>query len=274
MNKGFVVLAQNTNEVNYVRCAEALAMSLHNVMPEAHVTLISDNIASSDYFDDVVPLPHGDLAKNNDWKLINDWQVYEASPYEYTIKLEADLYLPKSIDYWWDVLKQHDLVISTNIRNFQNELSTVRAYRRFIDDNNLPDTYNAITYFKKSDKAKKFFDIVRHIFNDWEEIKLNFKCNPDEKATTDFVYAIAAHLIGKENCTLPLFKDMSMIHMKQYINNLPSEDWTDVFIYEILSDTIRINTIPQMYPFHYHAKHFCDTLIKETESWKIKKNIY
>lgn len=274
MNKGFVVIAQNTDKINYVHCAEALAMSVKHVMPDANITLISDDVKTSKYFDEVVPLPYGDLATGSDWKLINDWQVYEASPYEYTIKLEADLYLPRSVDYWWDVLTPHDLIISSTIRNFQNEISTVRAYRRFIDDNHLPDTYNAITYFKKSDKAEHFFKLVKQIFNDWEEIKCNFKCNPEEKASTDFVYAIAAHVLGKENCTLPLFKDMSMIHMKQYINNLPSEDWTDIFVYEVLQDTLRVNTIPQMYPFHYHAKHFCEILLKEGESWTTKKNTY
>ena len=51
-----------------------------------------------------------------------------------------------------------------------------------------------------------------------------------------------------------------MVHMKQWINGLPSEDWTDVLIYETLPETLRINTVPQMYPFHYHVKTFADKL--------------
>ena len=33
MNKGFVILAQNTKTVDYIHCAEILARSIKNVMP-------------------------------------------------------------------------------------------------------------------------------------------------------------------------------------------------------------------------------------------------
>lgn len=250
MDKGFVIMAQGDD---YVKCAKALERSIKNVMPNANVTIITTEM-----------LPHGDQAIDTDWKLQNDWQVYEASPYEYTIKLEADMYLPKSIDYWWDVLKEHDVVVSTTARNFKQEITPVRAYRRFIDDNKLPDTYNGLTYFKKSERAEQFFKVVRDIFENWDEYRAILKCNKDELATTDWVYALACHIIGVEHTTLPTFKDMSMIHMKQFINGTPSEDWRDVLVYEILPNTLRVNSIPQMYPFHYHLKDFCDTILENT----------
>jgi hypothetical protein len=262
MSCGYVILAQNTKEVNYVKCAEVLARNIKNIMPDANVSLISDDVDYSKYFDKVIALPYGDLDPTGDWKLINDWQVYEASPYDYTIKLEADLYLPQSIDYWWDVLQQRDVVISTNIRNYKQEISNVRFYRRFIDDNKLPDVYNSLTYFKKSDLAEKFFKTVRDIFENWPEYRSVLKCKIDEKASTDWVYAIACHILGVENTTLHSFKPMSMIHMKQFINDLPTEDWTDKLIYEISTNNLRVNTYPQLYPFHYHVKSFCDKLEK------------
>lgn len=262
MSRGYVILAQNTEEVNYIKCAEVLARNIRKVMPNSNLSLITDDIDYSPYFDKVIALPYGDLDPKGNWKLINDWQVYEASPYEYTIKLEADLYLPQSIEHWWDVLQQRDVVISTTIRNFKQEISNVRFYRRFIDDNNLPDVYNSLTYFKKSELAERFFSIVRNIFENWDQYRNILKCKIDEKASTDWVYAIACHILGEENTTLRGFDAMSMIHMKQFINDMPSEDWTDKLIYEILPNTLRINTYPQMYPFHYHVKSFCDKLEK------------
>ena len=250
MNKGFVIMAQDTVSTSYTNCAETLRKSILRVMPDANVTIITTDM-----------LPHGDLAKDSDWKLINDWQVYEASPYDYTIKLEADMYIPNNIDYWWDVLQDRDVVVSSTIRNFKQEISDVRFYRRFIDDNKLPDVYNAITYFKKSDTAEKFFNIVKDVFTNWEEYKNILKCNPNELATTDWVYAIACHIMGVENTTLPMFTDMSMVHMKQYINGNPTENWTDTFIYECLPNQIRVQTVPQQYPFHYHVKNFCDKIV-------------
>jgi hypothetical protein len=178
-------MAQNTEKTSYTKCAETLKKSILRVMPDANVTIITTEM-----------LPHGDQAKDSDWKLINDWQVYEASPYDYTIKLEADMYVPRNIDHWWDVLKDRDVVVSSTIRNFKQQISDVRVYRRFIDDNDLPDVYNAITYFKKSDTAQEFFNLVKEIFTNWEEYKKILKCNPDELATTYWFYSLASHIIG------------------------------------------------------------------------------
>ena len=247
-------MAQNTKNTNYVSCAETLRDSILRQMPDSNITIITED-----------KLPYGDLAINSDWKLINDWQVYDASPYDYTIKLEADMFIQTDISYWWDVLIQRDLVVCNTIRNYKNEISNVVAYRKFITDNKLPNVYNAITYFKKSELAEKFYKIVRNIFENWDEYSQTLVCNKDEPATTDWVYAIACHILGEENTTLPSFESMSMIHMKQYINKSLTENWTDTFVSEILPHTLRINTFAQLYPFHYHIKSFADTIIEELQ---------
>jgi hypothetical protein len=246
MNKGFVIMAQGHE---YEVCADVLKQSILKVMPDSNVTIVTTDM-----------LPYGDQAPDTNWKLQNDWQVYEASPYEYTIKLEADMYLPRSIDYWWDVLQNRDLVVSTTIRNFKQEVSDIKAYRRFIVDNNLPDTYNAITYFRKSDLAEKFFAIVKDVFENWKEYTSILKCNTNDICTTDWAYAIAAHILGEENTTLPQFNEMSMVHMKQFINGLLTEKWTDTLIYEQLNHSFRINSVPQKYPIHYHVKSLAHEL--------------
>lgn len=261
MTKGFVILAQNTNKINYIKCAEALALNIKNIMPTANITLISNNQSICTAFDKIVELPYGDLAPDSDWKLINDYQIYEASPYDETIKLEADMYLPRNILHWFDILSVNDVVICTKIRNFKNELSDIRAYRKFIDDNNLPDTYNAITYFKKSDTAKNFFDIVKTVFENWDEFKTILKCKPTEEVTTDWAYAIASHIIGVEKTTLPKFNELSMIHMKQFIAGTMTENWTDTLVYECFPNQIRIQTYVQEYPFHYNIKNFSDKIL-------------
>jgi len=256
MDRGFVVVANNTKDVDYVFIAEALAKSVKNIMPDANITLITDDVDNSKYFDKVVALPYGDLDKQGDWRLINDWQVYEASPYEYTIKLEADLFIPESIEYWWETLQNRDVVVSTKIRNYKQEISRNRYYRRFIDTNNLPDVYNAITYFKKSELAETFYLIVKDVFLNWEKYRSELKCPISEKVSTDWAYAIACLILKEEQTTLKTFNGMSMVHMKQQINDLVTEDWTDTLVYEISNKKLRVNTIPQMYPFHYHVKKF------------------
>jgi hypothetical protein len=251
MTRGFVIMAQNTEKTDYVKCAEALNLSIKRVMPDANVTIITTDM-----------LPHGDQAPDSDWKLINDWQVYEASPYDETIKLEADMFISRSIEHWFDIMSVNDVTLCTKIRNYKGEISTIRAYRRFIDDNNLPDVYNAITYFKKSDTAEQFYKIVRDVFENWEEYKTILKCKVDEKATTDWVYAIASHIVGVEKTTIPNFNELSMTHMKQFISGTTTEDWTDTLVYECLPDVLRIQTYSQEYPFHYHSKSFSDKILE------------
>ena len=251
MTRGFVIMAHNTEKTDYVKCAKALELSIKRVMPDANVTIITTDM-----------LPHGDQAPDSDWKLINDWQVYEASPYDETIKLEADMFLPRSIEHWFDILSINDITLCTKIRNYKGEISDVRVYRKFIDDNTLPDIYNAITYFKKSDTAERFYGIVRDVFENWEEYKAILKCNPTEEATTDWVYAIASHIIGVEKTTLPNFDELSMTHMKQFVSGTTTENWTDTLVYELLPDVLRVHTYSQEYPFHYHSKSFSDKILE------------
>lgn len=255
-------MAENTSAVNYVECAEALSCTIKHFMPGADVTLVSSSVSKSKYVDRVIPLPHGDLAPDSTWKLVNDWQVYEASPYDETIKIEADILIPGKIDYWWDVLKIQDVVVSSAIRDYKGNISPCRAYRKFIDDNKLPDVYNGLTYFKKSTTAETFFKLVKNIFDNWEEYKKLLICSPDEEASTDWVYALACHILGKEKTTLPAFTDMSMVHMKEMIIETASADWTQSLIYELLPHAIRINTHTQTHPFHYHQKSFAKHVLE------------
>jgi hypothetical protein len=255
MTRGFIIVAENNATTDYVKCAEVLARSMKKVMPRCSITLLTDDkpYTMNRDFDCIVHLaPQQD---SGEYKILNDVQVYAMSPYDETIKIEADMVLPRSIEHWWEVLGQQDVVISTTIRNFKGEISDCRVYRRFIDDNKLPDVYNAITYFKKSETAELFFTVVKDVADNWAEYKATLKCNPQEEVSTDWAYAIASHLVGVEKTTMPTFTEMSMTHMKQYVNGLPSDDWTQTLVYE-LSDQIRVNTYPQSYPFHYHSKTF------------------
>lgn len=243
MNKGFVIMAQNSDSTDYVYCAEILKKSIYQVMPDSNVTIITSDM-----------LPYGDTGG-----FTNEWQVYECSPYEYTIKLEADMVVPYSIEYWWDILKERDIVVSSTIRDYKGQISDCKYYRNFIIDNELPDVYNAITYFKKSENSEYFYKLVRNIFQNWEDYKKILKCNDGEPASTDWVYSIACHIMGIENTTLPNFTQFSMVHMKQHVNGLLGDNWTNELVYEC-EGHLRINTFPQYYPFHYYIKDFSKTL--------------
>jgi hypothetical protein len=221
----------------YVACAERLKQSILQFHPEAHITVITKEL-----------LPFGDQGG-----YANDWQVFHASPYRETIKLEADMIAAGPIDHWWNLFEHRDVVISQGARTFYDQPAESRHYRKTFDQNNLPDVYNAITYWRLSATAKDFFQLVRAIFKHWNHYRTLLKF-PDELPTTDVVYAMAAVIMGPERVTLPAGLGPTIAHMKRYVNPIQSDNWTKELTWE--SDPLRINTIAQSGLVHYHIKEW------------------
>jgi hypothetical protein len=239
-------LATNTDAVDYVACAERLAYSIRKFHPHANISLVTSTVGHIGVFDHVLPLPHGDQGG-----FANDWQMFAASPYRQTIKLEADMILTSEFDHWWTMFEHRDVVISQGCRDYHDQFSDCRHYRKFIDSNQLPDVYNAITYWRRSVTAKKFFDLVRAIFKNWSQFRGLFKFT-DEHPSTDFVYAMAAGIMGPELVTLPQGMGPTIVHMKRHIIGTQSADWSRELVWEI--DPLRIQTVAQWGMLHYHVK--------------------
>jgi len=254
-DRGFLIMAQNNSDTDYIACARALAKSLRYYMPDTPICLLTDKEITDPLFDIIKLFPFGDRSGEQTWKLHNDWQCFYASPFRQTIKIEADMVVTGNIDHWWQGLAQKELVLTIGCRNFKNQLSPVRDYRKIFDANNLPDVYNAITYWRLSKTAKQFFDIVRTIFENWNNVCQEFKFAKEQPLNTDFAYAVAATIIGIENCTLPGMDYPSLIHMKPRINDT-QDDWTQEMVWEITDHNTRINTIVQQWPIHYQIKSF------------------
>ena len=246
--RGYLIPAVDTNTVDYLSCAIQLARSIRQWHPNANISVISVKRCSDPVFDHVIPLPYGDLGG-----FANDWQVFAASPYRQTIKLEADMICASPIDHWWTLFERRDVVVSQGARTFYNNPATSRYYRKIFDANNLPDVYNAVTYWRLSTTAKEFFDLVRQIFEQWDSYKRVLKF-PDELPTTDVVYAIAAVIMSPERVTLPAGLGPNIVHMKRHINPIQSDDWTQELVWE--NNPLRINTIAQWGLVHYHVKEW------------------
>lgn len=232
--RGYVIPAIGKE---YVACAQQLSNSILKFHPDANITIITEEM-----------LPHG-----RQGKFADDWQMFAVSPYRQTIKLEADMICASPIDHWWTLFERRDVVISQGARDFYDQLAKSRYYRKLFDENNLPDVYNAITYWRVSQTAKDFFILVRNIFENWNEYKKLLKF-PDDEPTTDVVYAMSAIIMGEENLTLPKGLGPTIVHMKRYINPIQSTNWTKELVWE--TDPFRINTVAQWGLVHYHIKEW------------------
>ena len=236
--RGYLIPAINRDTVDYERCANLLVKSLRDWHPNADVTVVTR---------DMLPDP-----SVQGWAV--DAQMFQISPYRETIKLEADMLVCGPIDHWWTMFENRDVVVSQGCRNFYDQPSTSRYYRKIFDDNNLPDVYNAVTYWRLSRTAQEFFQWVGRIFHDWNQWRTLLKF-PDEHPSTDLVYAIAALIISPERVTLPAsVRSPQIVHMKHRVVPTHVADWTQELVWEYVGRQLKINTVSQHGLFHYHIK--------------------
>lgn len=262
MSKGIVVVAQNNNSIDYVECARTLAKSIRKTNPNLPISLITDVVLEDNNFDSIIEFPHMDRS-TVDNKFINDWQVYDASPYEETFKIESDVIITRSLNSWWDACSNRQLAIAHGCVNYKNNLNYARDYRILFEKNDLPDVYNGITYFKKGKIAEDFFVIVKTIFENWDDYKNVLRYCPDnEIATTDVVYALATIIHGEEKCLIPsAINPLKWVHMKPKIIDIVSDDWTKELFFEILHNgQVKICNYSQFYPVHYVHKSLATVL--------------
>ena len=246
--RGYLIPAIDTETTDYLSCAVQLATSIRQWHPAADIAVLTVKRCSDPVFNHVIPLPYGDLGG-----YANDWQVFHASPYRQTIKLEADTIAASPVDHWWTMFEKRDVVISQGCRDFYDRPAASRYYRRLFDENNLPDVYNAITYWRVSKTAQDFFNLVEKIFSNWSSYKTLLKF-PEEIPSTDVVYAMAAQIIGPELVTLPAGLGPTIVHMKQHMIATHTDNWNEELVWENTDPGVRINTVAQWGFVHYHNK--------------------
>jgi hypothetical protein len=260
-DKGFLTFAFNTLDIDYLDLAYRLALSIKETQKENNISLITDSFTADkikdkheDIFDTIIIKGKTDRGHKD---FSHEALAWDLTPYKQTIKVEADILILTSIDHWWDILDTRDVVLTTNVFKHTGELITNRSQRRLFDDNDLPDVYNAIYYFRYTRESQRFFDIVKQIYNNWAWFRDDYLINCRyENPVTDEVFAIAARIFGVENCTLP-HAVPAFVHMKNPLLEIPSDGpWWDFLYWEKDSSSGRIGHYAQTLPVHYQRKDF------------------
>lgn len=246
--QGYLILAFNTDQCNYIELACRLAASIRQWHPTANIALMTDIDQQFQEFTHFIKVPRHDIGHN---PFAVDAKVFYYTPFRETIKLEADMIMATPCDHWWGMLRHRDVVISTGCRTWLDQVSSARNYRKIFDINDLPDVYNAITYWRRSATAKEFFDLVADIFQHWDLYKTTIKFAETEPST-DVVYAMAAKLIGIDQVTMPFASYPKIVHMKAAHAGTQRQRWCDEMVWE--TDPLRVQTVAQWGAFHYHVK--------------------
>ena len=267
--QGFLTLAINTEDTDYLRLAYLQALNIRATQKVKNCSVIVDQKTLSQVtdqhrsvFDHVIPTNHA----HEHGPYSSEWHVWWLSPYKETVKLESDLLFTRTIDHWWDAFRLHNVCLSHGCKTYQQNAGTNRKYRQVFDANQLPDVYNGLMYFRYTETSKKFFEIARNIFENWSLVKLELKNCDDEYPSTDLVYALTAKIMDEPGYN-PSLDFINFVHMKSGMQGWSdNQPWTDYALVEHNDTMIRINNINQLHPVHYYEKSFAtDELIEYYE---------
>lgn len=271
MSKGYFTIAQGEA---YVRMAYALALSLKISQPE-ELSKLSIGVTEQqlaeipakylEVFDTVQVIPWKDHAVNSSWKLENEWKAIYMTPYDETVKLDADMLFLSDVSNWWNAMSLTDGVFATKPQTYAGEVITSDYYRKVFTESQLPNIYTAFFYFKKNDVNYELFKLAEDIFNNWERYFYEFLMTEHRPkfVSTDVVFALAAKLLDYEDHnTIPNLSIPSFVHMKSQLQGWPSdqfmvEDWTTLAPHYFNKECqLRVGNYVQLLPFHYHVKSF------------------
>lgn len=264
MTRGYLTFVQNSETTDYLRCAYLQALSIKVTNKINKYAIVVDDYTKSlltdrhrRVFDYIIPMPLGDDAQGEKWKMSNEWKAYIASPFDETIKLESDMLFTANIDHWWDILSAKDVCFTTKVASYTEQVSTTRVYREVFDTNQLPDIYAGFYYFKKTEVSKELFDLVKTIFDNWDQVRSRILKNAlGQPRNTDLAFALATKLLDAENFYLPGNVPM-FTHMKGAVQGwAPESVWTDLMHYQLDRSTVTVGFQRQRLPFHYHFKDF------------------
>jgi hypothetical protein len=280
-SKGFFTFAQNTKDVDYVRLAYGLALSLkhsQSKISNLSIGITPSTVVDPKYawaFDKIIEIPWGDDAENYDWKLQNEWKSIFITPYDETIKLDCDMLFFSDILSWWKhlELQTNDLVFTNSILNWSGQKVIDDYYRKVFTKNNLPNIYSGMFYFRKSPNVYQFFSLAKIIFWNWEKFFEEF-FEPIYRPmypSTDVVFALTMKILDLDMNSYTPIDYPTFVHMKTMIqgwtNENLSEDWQKHMKTFFTDDAVcKIGNHRQLFPLHYHVKNFLsDDIIKTYE---------
>lgn len=268
-DKGFITIAQNNDDTDYVEMAYYLALSLRASQKEVpYLSIlktpgytIPDNYAH--VFDEIIDIPWNDDAQYEHWKIHNKWKVFHVSPYVNTILLDCDMLFTVNVDWWWNELSEKDLWWCSQPRAYKGDIINSSPYREAFEGNDLPSVYTALLYFGYNDLSLEYFKMVKFVYRNWDALRpAIFKGKAPRSISGDLSFAIAAKLMDLEKECSSYNSSISFVHMKTKLQNFEyvedmSEDWSlHLNAYLDRYNNLMIGNYRQMYPFHYHIKNF------------------
>lgn len=261
-SKGFVIYAEGED---YVRQAYLCAMSIKASNNKYPVSIVTSDNVPSEYnwvFDWIVEVPWY-KATDSRFKTEHRWKMYHATPYDQTLVLDGDTLVLDDQEPFWEFLDNYDLYFPCRVFDYRNEKidEETNPYRAAFRENDLPNFYNAVHYFRKSDLAHTFYEWVELVTKNWELFYGNFcKDHFPKEPSMDITTAIVSRIldidddISNRGYSAPYIK-----HMKPALQKWEStpDTWqTRVGVYLTDSLQLKVGNHLQTGVFHYTENDF------------------
>ncbi len=280
MNVGYLIFVNENKNVDYLRLAYLLAMSIKSTQKEGYdsVALVTNNkkkvskLKSPWVFDYVIDIDK----KGEGWNPRSWMNTY--SPFDYTICLDADMIFFRDYSHWIDLLikSNMEIFLPNKAYTYRGEKITNDYYRKTFTANHLPNLYSFYTFFKTdSETANDVFNLGRWIINNPSEFKNEFLTNHTPKVIgTDESLSLAAKILDVEDMITVDTDLVKIVHLKPMIQNWPwptEEVFDHVGFYFDLDGQLKIGNYQQFNILHYYKKEIITEeiiSIMENKIWK------
>lgn len=211
MTNGVLLFAHNNSHIDYIKQAIYCASRIKTYM-KLSVALATDNIANAkklsnnkiDYFIEL-PKPKTKQVKHFHngvyssttlpWYNHGRSDCYDITPFKNTIVMDTDFIvsndhlnrafnIDKDIQFYKTIC---DTGLDRNLEEF-----------KFITDTSIPMWWATVFYFRKNKNSKIFFDLVKHIKDEWNFYRLQYQII-NKNFRNDFAFSIAAHILNGFN---------------------------------------------------------------------------
>ncbi len=211
MSKGIIIFAQNNEYINYAEQACACAgYARKNLSLFDEICLITNTETLkpnkkliNEYFDRVII---SDSFQPDNVRLFKDTvdkleyapfknmgrsDVYELSPYDETLVIDADYFIMNDIlDQVWD--SENDVMINCKYRDVSGRHKENIEY---LDNFSIPMYWATVFYFKKSDFAENLFTLISHIKYNYKYYYYLYNCSGN-LFRNDFAFSMALHILN------------------------------------------------------------------------------
>jgi len=211
MTKGVLLFASNNPQVDYIKqaiyCAKRIKQFLN--LPVAIATPNGDYLTNQfpfykSYIDKIINIEATNSnqvrrfrdgvysEKRLEWNNLSRADCYELTPFDQTIVMDTDYLICNSHLKTVFNTKEHIMLYKDYIDVGYNRTNTGLD---MVSDKSIPMYWATVFYFDKSPMSQMFFNLVKHIKENWNFYRLTYQISQGNYRN-DFAFSIAIHIIN------------------------------------------------------------------------------